>query len=841
MAVSKISDWLQIYKLGERHALMINWGVYADMDNGNTQPYLRAENWLIHTLSNHVSLMSVYAPFTFKIQINDEAKTYTFKSGDSFQHKSADVTDEDTGDTIGYYYLKFSNSTNIMIPKDGEEFVIHITVTDRAGRTYTFHEEEAAPISTRLVGSSNVTTGTTAVYSLSRAMVTNSRFTTSAEMSYYMASSNRFGGSEGYTGQYLKASDRQSAFSEIRFLPLSAGGQPGERNSNDQHVQDHIIVLKCEYKVIADAVFTDDYQYYGYGGQSNQVKIYWKQPKTHIITNAYRDVTVTVGTQLDQSLRPEFRGIRYDDYYQRQLERYGAAVQGHSKYWFVAQYQARADVTHGDTLQYGSKFVVYKRRDYTSGTLLETQEAVYGAALTPKTVVLNHVVTNAPYEVEGIDTIGFTTSYTDYVTVLPYHDPLMPVYSARRCSPVTGGSDETLYPYNGVAYRLDDYGEYALIEWSVDFSPLQNVNGIAATVSVPSQSATSGYESVTLNLTDYVCSGYLVVPADIERSYDVTFTLTDDFHGPRAPQYVDSTVDGFFSPAMVYVAPLNTASAMIDFRRGGTGVAFGKVSEIEKYVDIHRNWLLRMPYSTKVRNYRTDGYPIVLRDWMQTCLDRIQAITDAKPWGIYGERYGIGHAWFDGYTPLLIPDGYGEVYTGGNYRCMSVVPNRDKFVGVTHIEPFTVNRNYLNIRFDTSYSFRGQGFHTVTYRPMIYLCSTKPTSIDQATGEPNATIVDSQQITTAYSVVGGDDDGYSYWDCSRGYYVGPDLTPGGFEAGVLHSFNVASRKGQQLWVVITCRQGGQSQSGYYKHTISQLNVYDIVLSNQRANFDRYFA
>ncbi len=122
---------------------------------------------------------------------------------------------------------------------------------------------------------------------------------------------------------------------------------------------------------------------------------------------------------------------------------------------------------------------------------------------------------------------------------------------------------------------------------------------------------------------------------------------------------------------------------------------------------------------------------------------------------------------------------------------------------------------------------------------MIYLCSTMPTSIDQTTGQPNATIVDSQQLTTWYNKVGSNVEGYTYWYCERGYSLDPGSGWTGFDTGILHSFNVASRRGQSLWFVVTCRQGGESQSGYYTYRNAQINLYDAVLSNTIANYEHY--
>ena len=115
MGMRKITEWFWTHKLGDNFALLVNYHVYADMENGNTQPYLVPNGWSIHTLENSRAAFDQYAPFTFKIHINDETREYTFGSGTSVQHYDTDILDLDFDEVIGYYYISFSNSTHIMI------------------------------------------------------------------------------------------------------------------------------------------------------------------------------------------------------------------------------------------------------------------------------------------------------------------------------------------------------------------------------------------------------------------------------------------------------------------------------------------------------------------------------------------------------------------------------------------------------------------------------------------------------------------------------------------------------------------------------------------------------
>lgn len=871
MAVSRLQDkwgynkdWFWVHKLGEHMALLMNYAVYADMSSTTAQPYITLSGCSVHSLRNQAYWLSPHLPLTIKLHINDEEKIYTFSTGTAMKNKETDilVLDEATpsggggsisGDTVGYYYVDFSSSTHILIPKNGEEFTITLEITTHDGDTYTFTEYEAAPVPVVITGPSQIQTGTVATFSLSTQLINNKKFKPSGYYSYYFASLGSSSWSnELFVSPYVPMSDCHTYFSEVQLLAHAHGATEGEKSKVSASGND-LLEITYAYRIpVKTPVFTDVYQYYGYGGSSRNVRVFWEMPETHCVTYVTKNVQAVAKRAYDESLRQEIKSLIYNNYYyKQQLDRYGGAVQGRAHYSVSVDCQGYRDERSGnDLLKYGSQFYEQHVREYTTGAMVESKKAGYSASFGASIYDLLTPVTNAPVEMWAFDNFGFETSYTDYVTVIPYHAPRLPLFRARRCSPVSAGTDGEVYVYDGVVYQPDDYGEYALIEWEADFSPLNNLNAMSLHISVPSRTSETGYVDTAIDLPEYTSSGYLVAPADPERSYDVVFTMTDDFHGTKAPPWVEDswavsmldgsrTYIGLYSPPAVYTYPLNTALAMIDFKHGGTGVALGKVSELDQVFDIHRNWLLKMPDATMIQEYNADKTAVRMCTWMNRCMSRMQAINDAKPWGIYGERYLRGHGWFEGYTPALIPDGYGEVYTGGNYRCMMVVPNTDRVVGITHIEPFTVNRNYLNVRFDPSYSFRGQGFNNATYTPMIYLCSTRPTTIDQSTGRPNATIVDYQQITTAYARVGSNDDGYTYWRCERGSSLDPSSGWTGFDTGILHSFNVASRKGQQLWVVVTCRQGGNSQSGYYHYRSAQLNLYDIVLSNSRANYEHY--
>ena len=115
----------------------------------------------------------------------------------------------------------------------------------------------------------------------------------------------------------------------------------------------------------------------------------------------------------------------------------------------------------------------------------------------------------------------------------------------------------------------DDNGAYAHIEWGTKVSPLGNQNSKALTIVQPegtSQITPATYEAI----------GSIIVEADTDQSYNIVYTLVDDFRS------VSKTVR------------LSTAYVLIDVYHTGRGIAFGKVSERDEKLEISADLLTIM-------------------------------------------------------------------------------------------------------------------------------------------------------------------------------------------------------------------------------------------------------
>lgn len=820
MAVKKFTSWSGQHILGidmtgdgsggmlnEGVVLLTNYDVYADMANGNTQPYLRLNGCKFRHLSQNDTLIKSLLPFTVKISIGEEETVYTFRSGSTVKTTSNYMIDDDTGLMYNLYTVSFSSTTNVKLPKNGEEFEIHITVTAADDQEAEITEHACSPMSNTITGGKTINTGEVATFTLSNAVRNDAQHKVIATMDYYFPSeTSKFHTITAYTSEYCRIDYERNSFTEFSFVPTRFNAAIGEKavaNKNGHN----IITFSCYYYTMDDDFGADAISGVTVAGASNN-------------TNCILISTITIGINvvaaegIDSSLAPVFSHdakINAPEFAQHVL-RYGGAVQNQTGYQICVYYEGAVDSTETRTpyppyytmpegLKYGSRFTNYSITFDIDG-ISETENGIISVSK-PRFLTEAKILTEAGHYTVTLtltDSYGFTSTWSEQFDVLPYNDPEFTVYMARRCDDVFGSGEDGDYYYEGRAYRPSDTGEYVLIEWGVRITPLEGVNSRSLAIVEPPSGGGAGSQTRTVRLPAYLCSGFYVTPADPERSYDIVFRLTDDFHGT--------------GKNIIRTYPLNTVLTAIDFLHGGDGVALGKVAEERMTLDIHRNWTLQMPYDTMIQNYNTNGTAVRLYDWMQQTASRIQAIIDSRDVAVY-----YRHKFYDGNSAVCIPEGYGQIFDTSSYYKMCLVPEPDRSAALKFALPITISRNYLNIKLDYTESFANQGWATSSakYRPAIYLMSTEPTTVNQDNSVPVGTIVASLQLHGNIPRAGSISDGYEYWTV--------------YGSNLYYTFNVTSYRGQSLWLVLTCTQGGESQSGYYKYRGAVLNLDYVMLSN----------
>lgn len=145
------------------------------------------------------------------------------------------------------------------------------------------------------------------------------------------------------------------------------------------------------------------------------------------------------------------------------------------------------------------------------------------------------------------------------ITILAYNPPKINGFSVHR-------SDSS-----GTA---DDAGAYMRVDYNVTVTALNNHNGKTLAVKYKKRDV-STWSTQSIAMSAYTANGSVVIAADTESTYDVQLSITDDFQETSRTTQLSSA----------HVCPVN-------FQSGGKGVAFGKVSEIEKSVEIADDWTL---------------------------------------------------------------------------------------------------------------------------------------------------------------------------------------------------------------------------------------------------------
>ncbi len=228
------------------------------------------------------------------------------------------------------------------------------------------------------------------------------------------------------------------------------------------------------------------------------------------------------------------------------LTKYGKYVGGGiTQLAFGWNYQAR----------YGSSFQSVQYQLYSSGgTLINTW--TYNSVTALSLSLTN--TTDASYYVRvTITTNNGASNTATYSTfdVYGYSIPYISKLEVRRCN------------QDGTA---NDSGAYCRISWAFKVIPLGNVNTKTVVLAAPDGSHTFTGEDY-----DHTVGYYYISAADIEHSYSISLSVTDDF------QTVSKTVN------------VSTAGVIMDFLYDGKGIGLGKVAETTEMVEVNPQWTFK--------------------------------------------------------------------------------------------------------------------------------------------------------------------------------------------------------------------------------------------------------
>ena len=142
------------------------------------------------------------------------------------------------------------------------------------------------------------------------------------------------------------------------------------------------------------------------------------------------------------------------------------------------------------------------------------------------------------------------------IEVVAYSPPRFRTYKTQRCTSAGASSANGTYGKSNVSFTYWTCGGKNTITTKVEYKKASESTYTNASTSFTSE-------------TDFIFGGGNL---STDFSYDIRFALTDAFG------------------SVSVVESLSTASVLMDFKAGGTGLAVGKVSETENCFEVSENW-----------------------------------------------------------------------------------------------------------------------------------------------------------------------------------------------------------------------------------------------------------
>ena len=218
--------------------------------------------------------------------------------------------------------------------------------------------------------------------------------------------------------------------------------------------------------------------------------------------------------------------------------------------------------TYGAYVESKSKICVELTPTYQYGvTGAAVSISANGAAYTANPTVTDEIASADNTGVSGriIDSRGVPSNTAQQtIAILAYSAPQIVSFVLHRCD-----QDGT----------LNDQGAFMRIDYNISVTALNNHNAKNLSVQYKKRSEQS-YTAQAIALATYSQSGNVVIAADTNSTYDVALVLADDF------------------ATVTIELQLSTAFATMNFKRGGDGIAIGKVAEYSKALELAADWTL---------------------------------------------------------------------------------------------------------------------------------------------------------------------------------------------------------------------------------------------------------
>ena len=556
------------------------YDVYADMSDDSASPYLRISGLCIYgqTKETVASLL----PAQISVRIGAGA-TSTFTTGS----EPTNGAYSPLGNWMEHY-IKFTapdeEESNLTIPNNGSAFTISVTITPNSGSAVSFTESACGIYPVTSSQPAEMTTGRIYEFTCSKTLPVDSSHRVAGSLSWFPHYAD-YPTTESveyvFVDAYTPIEEATASFNKFYCAIDNHDSLPSVEGAR----ADSNISVKVYYNT------ADFYN----GVLITDIKLaVTTMPRsyTEVDTNLYPDIdsskTVITASPADTAIN----GI-----YVARYARLSIQVFPRLKYRSRTQNYYLGKLSVSD----GTKPAQYFTFDANNTVSVPTYPTYSYDGSTGQHVINDLGTLNYYGQLSDRWTRGHINTFTIGVQVYGYFIPSITNFSVHRCVVDSGGS----YIYNGTRYSKNDYGAYCLIEWGVKFTPLGNSNTRNMTIKY-------GTTTQTITLTAYEQSGYMVVPANTERTMDVTIRLWDKY-----------TTGGVSATTR-----LSTAGVLIDWLSGGKGMAVGKVAETRNMLDINPDWRLLF-YQATVGNYNgtTDADLIA---WMHDIDDRLTAIENSE-------------------------------------------------------------------------------------------------------------------------------------------------------------------------------------------------------------------
>lgn len=209
----------------------------------------------------------------------------------------------------------------------------------------------------------------------------------------------------------------------------------------------------------------------------------------------------------------------------------------------------------GSQFRYGSAFQTVTYQFFgVNGTLRNSWTYNSNLALV---LTLNDTVDASAYVRVTVTANNGASTVATYSTfdIYGYSAPSISQFEVHRCN------------QDGTA---NDSGAYCRIRWIYKVTPLGNANSNTVVLAAPDGTRT--YTNLAYDSPD---GYYIISAADIEHSYEITLTITDDFNT------VSKSIN------------VSTAGVIMDFLYDGKGIGLGKVAETTEMVEVNPQWTFK--------------------------------------------------------------------------------------------------------------------------------------------------------------------------------------------------------------------------------------------------------